>query len=180
VKAEDGSGNRSALSDSAAVVLPAAVAGVDVLLENAEENGAGHVAFWNAPARGRAEATADRAHEGSRALRVEYAKTGDAERWTHAVADLNYHDFSRHRYLTMWVSGNVSLMAKAWVGESSQQDISTQQSTSEGWTRLVFDLDALKSIDRHAIRKLLLFPQPGQTNCSGVFYIDDVRLVDEL
>jgi len=180
VKAEDGAGNRSALSDSLPVALPSAVAGADVLLDDAEESGAGHVASWSPPAGGRVEATSDRAHDGVRSLRMNYAKAGEADRWTQAVADLNYHDFSAHRYLTMWVSGDVSLLAKAWVGESSQQDISTQRSTSDGWTNLVFDLDVLKSVDRHAVRKLLLFPQPGQTDCSGVFYVDDVKLVNSI
>ncbi|MFH0909129.1 MAG: hypothetical protein V1929_10230 [bacterium] len=40
--------------------------------------------------------------------------------------------------------------------------------------------DVLRKIDRHAVRKLLLFPQPGLTDCFGIFHIDDVKLVDRM
>jgi hypothetical protein len=179
IKAEDGAGILSDLPASVAVALPGADAAGNIILDDFEEPGVGRVAVWNPTPDGSAARSADTPHAGASALRITFAKSGEAQKWDYVAADLAWHDFASHRYLVLWVRGRLPILAKLWVEETSQEDIGTQAAGGDGWQKLVYDLDGLKRVDRRAATKLLLFPEPGKTDCSGVFEIDDVQLIDE-
>jgi hypothetical protein len=118
-------------------------------------------------------------HEGARSLKVDYKKSRKNDEWAFIEVNLDYHNFAGHRYLDLWVRGDVEVLAKVWQKPDFEEDLAAQTARGEGWTRMVFDLSKLQSVDRRLIRKLLLFVQPGKTDCSGTFYVDSIGLTNK-
>ena len=77
----------------------------------------------------------------------------------------------------MWVAGQADVLLKVWNTADLQEDIGTQTSSlRDGWSPLYFDLTTLKKVDNQAIVKLLIFPEPGKTDCQGAIWIDSIQL----
>ncbi|MBN1268500.1 MAG: hypothetical protein JXB04_02850 [Kiritimatiellae bacterium] len=135
------------------------------------------VAWSSSSPRVRAERTDDFALKGAGSLMVTYEKQGEADAWAHIIADLDFRDLSDYRYLTLWVYGRAQILAKLWTSEERQEDISTHASSlADGWSPLTFDLSGLEKVDKTAVARLLLFIEPGKTDCSGKVYLDTIEL----
>lgn len=125
------------------------------------------------------EATTEQAREGSYSVKVTYAKKGDADKWGFIEIEPDLRDFSKRPNLSIWVRGSVSLLVKLWNSKERQQDVGTQTAADPAaWTQLKFDCANSRLIDLSDVQRVLLFPEPGKTDCSGVFYVDSLALID--
>lgn len=128
----------------------------------------------------RLDLTKEKAKSGEYSLKVTYEKQGDGAKWDFIEIEPEDGNFSGHKALVLWVEGEVDLLLKLWDSQDRQEDVSIQSSKkAKGWTRLVFDLGGTSSVDKSAIKKILLFPEPGMTNCTGTIYLDTLAAVKD-
>lgn len=115
--------------------------------------------------------------QGPGALRLDYDKKGEEDRWAYVAADLDFRDLSNYRYLTVWVYGQARVLARLWEREDRQEDLSIQTAgLPEGWSPLAFDLSNLKVVDPRAVARILLFIEPGATDTTGTLFLDTIEL----
>ncbi|RLD18559.1 MAG: hypothetical protein DRI36_01100 [Caldiserica bacterium] len=134
-------------------------------------------------------------HSGKYSLELTYKKGTGAEWEYFNCTDLtdtfgNNHDFSvsASSSISMWIysvessssTNNIDIFIKFKDENGTESgDIGTQVTTSScTWQKLIWNWDSSKigSCDIKNIREILIFPEPGDANVEGKFYIDDVFL----
>jgi len=179
IKTEDINGQRSSFMPGISLTLPrqdvadrfsvASFDGGDIAAEQAR---------WSSDSSAVIpEVTEDHALQGLRCLKLTCQKNGAQDAYTCVSVDLDFRDFSHHKFLTLWVYGEAAVLPKLWGGDHQQQELSLQTSKlADGWSPLYFDLSELKQVDPSDISKLMFYIAPGETNFSRTIYIDTIEL----
>jgi hypothetical protein len=178
-QAEDIDRHLSEVSNTVSVELPRERKPMEFIIDDFDgtEGVNAHVEWESTCDTLQAVVTDETALEGPRCMRISYNKQGPDDAWCYVEAQLDFRDFSDYRYLMMWVAGQADILVKAWNSEDLQEDIDTQTSAlPDGWSPLYFDLSKLQKINGKAVARLLIFPQPGKTDCRGDIWIDSIQL----
>lgn len=116
-------------------------------------------------------------HEGGACMKTEFTKNGHA--WSLFGAYLSglnpANDARGYRKLAFWLRGNVSLLVKLTDRYGGAQDLGTVQGAADGWRRVELDFSDAP-INKASLENILFFAAPGETNASGIFYLDDLKL----
>ncbi len=113
-----------------------------------------------------------------RHLRVDYDKD---HAWNYIAIAVDPDMLSLHRYLTVKVRGHIEILGKLWCAAGLEQDMESLRSESgDAWTVLKFDTRKADAISprRNPVKKLLLFPGPGEWSSKGTFFIDSIAYSD--
>ncbi|MBK6880606.1 MAG: hypothetical protein IPH01_07510 [Elusimicrobia bacterium] len=117
-------------------------------------------------------------HEGGACMKTEFTKNGHA--WSvfgAYVSGMNPAGDARgYRKLAFWLRGNVTLLVKMTDRYGGAQDLGTVQGVADGWKRVELDFSDA-AINRAGLENILFFAAPGETNATGVFYLDDLKLI---
>lgn len=176
IQAEDNAGNLSDPSSSISLELPRDNPPAEFMLDDFDHGREG-LTWKSTAAHLRADIVTETALEGPSCLRLTYTKKGEQDKWGYVEAELDIRDFSDYRYVMMWVAGQADLLVKVWNTEDIQEEIGVRTSSlRDGWSPLYFDLTDLKKIDKKSVVKLLIFPEPGKTDCEGQLWIDSIQL----
>ena len=108
-------------------------------------------------------------------LRVDYIKT---KGWDYLAFRVEPEMIATHRYLTATVKGKIDILGKLWCSDDFQCDMERQEAVNaDEWTVMKFDTHKAGQVvpGRDAVKKLLLFVAPGQSNGKGSFMIDSIE-----
>lgn len=177
IKAEDSEMNVSDLV-TCSVECPKVAFAEEQTVDDFED---GNVRSWHADAKVfKLAASQEKAFKGGCSLKVAYDKKRKDDEWSFLEAELGYHNFARHRYLKVRVQGEGEVLVKAWNEPGREEDFKqVSRREKNGWTELTYDLSALESVDRKLVRKVLVFIEPGKTDCSGTMFIDAIELTNK-
>jgi len=176
IEAEDNAGNISEPSKNISMELPKKKIPPEFMVDDFDRKIPG-ISWKSGHDALQAEIVTETALEGPRCLRITYNKKGEQDKWCYVEASLDFRDFSDYRYIMMWVAGQADVLVKVWNTPDLQEDIGTQTSSlRDGWSPLYFDLTTIKKVDNRFIVKLLIFPEPGKTDCEGAIWIDSIQL----
>lgn len=179
VKSENKSYNTSDMSNSVKVTVSPKIGSDPIISDFDNANIDSRYAKWGGYPKGvfKYEISSEKVKEGSKSLKILYNKKEKNDEWAHMVAEINYHNFSDYKYVTMWVYGKADILAKLWNSGDRQEEISAQSAADpSGWTKLIFDFSKCEVVDKKLVKRVLFFIQPGKTNCSGTLYIDSIKL----
>ncbi len=142
---------------------------------------------WSADAAYRIGPTSEHVRDGERALKIDFDKVGEENRWAAITAYPAITDWSRFHSLAIWVCGDAALLVKLADGAGRSFDVDTQEVKAEdGWKHLFFNIQANLNpsncweprYDKRDIRKMLFFIEPGNTDCKGTIYLDSIMLTE--
>lgn len=112
---------------------------------------------------------------GELALRADYQKKHG---WSLIAVDLDPMMASLHRYLRITWRGHGDVLAKLWASDQQQGDLRIiRPDPGKDWTVTELDMYSAMIVNpaRDKVRKLLLFPEPGNGSATGTIWIAEIR-----
>ena len=120
-------------------------------------------------------------------LRIDYQKTGEADRDAIISVKPGITDWSRFHSVTMWARGSGTLRLRLADGAGRSFDVGTATlSAAKGWKMLFFNIQANLNpdncweprYDKRDIREMQLMMEPGKTDCRGTVCLGPLLLTE--